>query len=65
MMADPKELEEAADAILRLRRLPAVQRHKELDERLRQAEEWARKHYRKVTEQPDERRPSQPPLFKP
>jgi hypothetical protein len=30
--------------------LPAVQRHKELEEPLRQAEEWARKEYRKVRE---------------
>jgi hypothetical protein len=31
--------------------LAAVQRHKELDDPLRQAEEWARKEYRKVREE--------------
>jgi hypothetical protein len=30
--------------------LPAVQRHKELDDPLRQAEEWARKEHGKVSE---------------
>jgi hypothetical protein len=30
-MANPKELQEAAAAIRDVRRLPAVQRHKELD----------------------------------
>jgi len=54
-MADPKELEEAADAIRRIRGLPAVQRHKELDEPLREAEEWARKEYRKVRERNGDR----------
>jgi hypothetical protein len=49
-MADPRDLQEAADAIHEVRALPAVQRHKELDEPLRQAEEWARKEYRKVRE---------------
>jgi hypothetical protein len=49
-MADPKELKEAADAIHELRALPAVERHKELDVPLRQAEEWARKQYHKVRE---------------
>ena len=49
-MADPKDLKEAADAIREVRALPAVQRHKELDDPLRQAEEWARKEYRKVRE---------------
>ena len=49
-MADPKDLQEAADAIHGIRRLPAVQRHKELEEPLRQAEEWARNQYRKVRE---------------
>ena len=53
-MADPRELEEAADAILRVRQLPAVGRHPELDGPLHQAEEWARRHYHKVTEQPDD-----------
>ena len=53
-MADPRELEEAADAILRVRQLPAAGRHPELDGPLRQAEDWARKHYHKVTEQPDD-----------
>ena len=49
-MADPKDLQEASDAIHKVRGLPAVQRHKELDDPLRQAEEWARKEYRKVRE---------------
>jgi hypothetical protein len=56
-MADPNELQEAADAIHGLRGLAAVQRHKELDAPLREAEEWARKEYRKVREwnaEPDE-----------
>jgi len=30
-MANPKELQEAADAIRDVRRLPAVQRHKALE----------------------------------
>jgi hypothetical protein len=46
-MADPKDLQEAADAIHEVRGLAAVQRHKELDDPLRQAEDWARKEYRK------------------
>jgi len=50
-MADPKELQEVADAILQVRRLRAVQRHQELAEPLQRAEEWARNLYRKVTEQ--------------
>jgi hypothetical protein len=49
-MANPKELLEAAEAILALRRLPAVQRHKEMDGPLRLAEEWARSQYLKVSE---------------
>jgi hypothetical protein len=49
-MADPKDLQEAANAIHEVRALPAVQRHKELDDPLRQAEDWARKEYRKVNE---------------
>ena len=49
-MADPKDLQEAADAIHEVRGLAAVQRHKELDDPLREAEEWARKEYRKVRE---------------
>ncbi len=49
-MADPKELQEAADAIHQVRGLAAVQRHKELDAPLRQAEEWARNEYGKVRE---------------
>jgi hypothetical protein len=49
-MADPRDLKEAAEAIHGVRALPAVQRHKELDDPLRQAEEWARKEYRKVRE---------------
>jgi hypothetical protein len=54
-MADTKELQEAADAIRSIRGLPAVQRHKELDEPLRQAEEWARREYRKVRERNGDR----------
>jgi hypothetical protein len=50
-MADPKDLQEAADAIRAIRVLAAVQRHKELEEPLRQAEEWTRKEYRKVREE--------------
>jgi hypothetical protein len=50
-MAEPKDLQEAADAIHKVRSLAAVQRHKELDDPLRQAEEWARKEYRKVREE--------------
>ena len=49
-MADANELQEAADAIHQVRGLAAVQRHKELDAPLRQAEEWARSEYRKVRE---------------
>ena len=49
-MADPKDLQEAADAIHEIRGLQAVRRHKELEEPLRQAEEWARREYRKVRE---------------
>jgi len=49
-MANPEELQEAADAIRDVRRLPAVQRHKEFEDLLRQAEEWARREYRKVSE---------------
>ncbi|PYS54705.1 MAG: hypothetical protein DMG13_07200 [Acidobacteria bacterium] len=49
-MADPKDLLEAADAIRGIRGLPAVVRHRELDDPLRQAEEWARQEYRKVRE---------------
>jgi hypothetical protein len=49
-MADPKDLQEAADAIHQVRGLTAVQRHKELDDPLRHAEDWARKEYRKVRE---------------
>ena len=62
-MADSRELEKAADAILKILQLPAVQRHHELAEPLRLAEEWARKQYRKVTEQPtdeDAARPEKP-----
>jgi len=54
-MADPKDLQEAADAIRDIRGLPAVVRHKELEEPLRQAEEWARKEYRKVRERNGDR----------
>ena len=49
-MANPEELQEAADAIRGVRELPAVQRHKELEDLLRRAEEWARREYRKVSE---------------
>ena len=50
-MAESKDLRDAADAIHKVRSLAAVQRHKELDDPLRQAEEWARKEYRKVREE--------------
>jgi len=50
-MANPKELQEAADAIRVVRRLPAVQRHQQLEALLRRAQEWARREYRKVSEQ--------------
>lgn len=50
-MPDSKDLQEAADAIRAIRALAAVQRHKELEQPLRQAEEWARKEYRKVREE--------------
>ena len=59
-MADPKDLQEAADAIRNVRRLTAVQRHKELNEPLQQAEEWARKEYRKVREENGERNADRP-----
>jgi len=49
-MANPKELQEAANAIRDVRRLPAVQRHKELEGLLQRAEEWARREYLKVSE---------------
>ena len=49
-MPNPKELQEAADAIWNVRRLPAVQRHKELEDLLQRAEEWARREYLKVSE---------------
>jgi len=49
-MANPKELQEAAEAIRDVRRLPAVQRHAQLEDLLRKAEEWARKEYCKVSE---------------
>jgi hypothetical protein len=54
-MANPKELQEAADAIPDVRWLPAVQRHKQLESLLQQAEEWARKEYRKVSEKNGDR----------
>ena len=50
-MANPKELQEAADAIRDVCRLPAVQRRQELEDLLRRAEEWARREYRKVSEE--------------
>ena len=46
-MANPKELQEAAEAIRDVRQLPAVQRHKQLEGLLQQAEEWARREYRR------------------
>jgi hypothetical protein len=49
-MANPKELQEAAEAIRDVRQLPAVQRHKRLEGLLQPAEEWARREYRKVSE---------------
>ena len=49
-MANPKELQEAAEAIRDVRRLPAVQRHQQLEDLLRRAEGWARKEYCKVSE---------------
>jgi hypothetical protein len=59
-MADPKDLKEAADAIRDLRQMPAIQRHKELDEPLGRAEEWARKEYRKVSEENGVQKPGSP-----
>jgi hypothetical protein len=53
-MANPKELQEAAEAIRDVRGLPAVQRHQQLEDLLRQAEEWARKEYCKVSEKKDD-----------
>ena len=52
-MANPKELQEAAEAIRDVRRLPAVQRHQQLEDLLQQAQEWARKEYCKVSEKKD------------
>jgi len=43
-------LQEAADAIRDVRRLPAVQRHKELERLVQRAEEWARREYLRVSE---------------
>jgi hypothetical protein len=60
-MADPKDLRDAADAIRDVRRLPAVQRHPELEGPLRQAEDWARKEYRKVREENGGREDLEPP----
>jgi hypothetical protein len=59
-MADPRDLKEAADAIRDVRRLPAIQRHKELDEPLGRAEEWARQEYRKVSEEDGFQMPGNP-----
>jgi len=53
-MTNPKELQEAAEAIRDVRRLPAVQRHRQLEDLLQQAEEWARKEYCKVSEKKDD-----------
>src|SRR5262249_49094257 len=53
-MANPKELQEAAEAIRNVRRLQAVQRHHQLEDLLQRAEEWARKEYYKVTEKKDD-----------
>jgi hypothetical protein len=52
-MANPKELLEAAEAIRDVRRLPAVQRHQQMEDLLQQAEEWARREYCKVSETDD------------
>ena len=49
-MANPEELQEVAEAIRDVRRLPAVQRHQHLDDLLQKAEEWARREYCKVSE---------------
>ena len=49
-MANPKELQEAAEAIRSVRRLPAVQRHWQLEDLLQRAEEWAQREYCKVSE---------------
>jgi hypothetical protein len=49
-MANPEELLEAAEAIRDVRRLPAVQRHEQLEDLLQKAEEWARREYCKVSE---------------
>ena len=59
-MADPKDLLKAADAIRTVRQLAAIQRHKELEQPLQQAEEWARKEYRKVREENGERNADRP-----
>jgi len=59
-MANPKGLQQAADAIRDVRRLPAVQRHEELEDLLRRAEEWARREYRKVSEQNGDRNQDRP-----
>jgi len=53
-MANPEELLEAAEAIRDVRRLPAVQRHQQLENLLQQAEVWARKEYCKVSEMKDD-----------
>jgi len=53
-MANPKELQEAAEAIRSVRRLPAVQRHWQLEDLLQRAEEWAQKKYCKVSEENDD-----------
>ena len=53
-MANPKELQEAAEAIRNVRRLPAVQRHQQIEDLLQQAEEWARREYCKVSENDDQ-----------
>ena len=53
-MADSRDLQEAADAIHRVRHMAAVLRHKEIGDPLRQAEEWARQQYQKVREGRDE-----------
>ena len=53
-MANPKELQEAAEAIQNVRQLLAVQRHQQLEDLLQQAEEWARREYCKVSENDDQ-----------
>jgi len=55
-MPNPIELQEAAEAIRNIRRLPAVQQHKQLDDPLQQSEEWAQREYWKVSEKNNDQR---------